>query len=262
MKNIFKIALTVFVTIFCSCSFNSKKKTADTIVKKVIRNLNIVQSTNLVTAQVKFKDTTLIFPEFTVRLHNFDVHGGADGQGEYYYNGDSYEGHSNIDEKKDYWSLNIKKDTAHLKIYGWDHGNTLEIISKDKRDSFKISHNIRVCIIEFTEGKGVSLTIKMPYKFLKDSVNWFFKIPNHNVYDSQSDTAEVKKLLNLKDTSVRHKASDGKIYTYNKLVSYKSKPCDVFAINPTYFKVERYRDGKLVETKFLIIEGADREVAD
>lgn len=261
MKHSFKKALVIFWVVAYSCNSAPKKRPVDSVEKTNLQT-HAVQPQNSKSGKEQPKDTTLVFPAFTIRLHDFDVHGGADGNGKYYYNGDSYEGRSNLDEKKDFWSLNINTNTAHLQVYGWAQSNLIEILPKDKSDNFKISYYNRVSISEFENDKGVRLTINAPYKSFKDSATYFFKIPNGGVYDLTSDTAEVKKLLNLKDTSITYKAIDGKFYTNKDLVIYKHKACNISAISPTYFKIERFNGNKLIETKFLIIEGINSESVD
>ena len=110
MKYIPQTLSLVFLIGLYSCNPASKKQTADSFAKSNLQS-NVVYPKNSANGKEQPKDTILIFPEFTIRLHYFEVHGGADGNGKFYYNGDSYEGHSNLDEKKDYWSLNIKTDT-------------------------------------------------------------------------------------------------------------------------------------------------------
>ena len=100
MKYTLQTLILVFLTGLYSCSSDSRKQTVDSTAKSNLQ-ANVVQPQDSTSGKDQHKDTILVFPEFTVRLHNFDVHGGADGNGKFYYNGDSYEGHSNLDEKKD-----------------------------------------------------------------------------------------------------------------------------------------------------------------
>lgn len=154
----------------------------------------------------------------------------------------------------------VKADTALISedVGDYVRGKLLQIAPKNKKDKFRISYAYHEIISELYQREkhndidwdewaknSVHWEGQSDYKTLKDSVKYFFWLPEAD-YEGYEKIRERK--LNLRDTSV---IEDGEYSTEATLV-YKEKPCTHF-LESLILKIERIRSRKVLETKYIKI---------
>jgi len=262
-KLIVSIALLAEVS---SCHSGSKKIKADTTGKTSIVNA-VNKQTDSTSNNCCFADdnrdtltqaliTKVIFPNFSVKINNSTFEGYRDDNNTFIYRGDK----SDKIDVGNYrmWTLTTQKDTIHLNTddnSGLDIGTT-EILPDNPSDKFEISYSFELSI-DAESGKGGVLWKNMiPYKEIKDSLNYYFNVPDQNgIYDViSSKIKEVKKKFNLKDTTFKKEADNSDYGTYTEDgVIYKNQLCEIPYADIIYLKIDRFIGANLAETKYLII---------
>ena len=254
MRNVLNITGIILACIIISCNSTSKKNTIILPVKDNAKPKTIQSKCTVTLEEAKVDsqtiNTNLVYPQFVVRLHNFCVYESA-GDGNSYYLGDSAEVNIKIDRNK-VWNLSPKTDTTHLLNFNTDFKTTIEVIPTNKADNFKVSYYSKIYIEGFND--KFKLQLSHPYKQLNDSLNYFFKI-SESIYDGYNSPVinEVKNELKLKDTLIKYKTNEGKM-DKTKLLNYKGKPCRISSPSPVYFKIERFKDKRIMDTRFFTIE--------
>lgn len=193
-------------------------------------------------------DTKVMYKNFDVLFHKYETHNSM------YDNTDPYETDGLAD-------VIVTKDTLTINEYGIpdDDRILVQLMPKHKGDQFKVYYTILREVREqydhrrhppFDEWKKTMVNWKgysQPVK-LKDSAVYYYRLPHRDITKEQEN---VKPLLSLRDTAVIVPSEGG---NYASVV-YKDRPAH-FELPWDMLKIERYRDGKLVETKYirLIIE--------
>nr|MBB6138433.1 hypothetical protein [Mucilaginibacter sp. X5P1] len=157
------------------------------------------------------------------------------------------------------WTLTTKTDTVRLNTdddMGLDVGK-IEILPNNKSDRFEISYSFKLEIIAENGKDGILWESMMPYKKIKDSLNYFFTTPEHNNMYSEmgSKIKEIKTKFNLKDTAFKKEAANGDYGTYTEDgVIFKNQLCEIPYTELIYLKIDRFIGNKLTETKYLVID--------
>jgi hypothetical protein len=201
------------------------------------------------------KDTKLYFSNFTINLHNFNAFNKTYGRGDFNYDGDTSQVVLNNNEEDDP-TITAKKDSIGLDQDPESNleDSFIEIIPRNKVDRFKLFYSYEVTLEELfnnttepVNDKNLVKWIGMTkYKQLKDSLNYFFSIPQYKFNDYVEN--EIKTRLNLKDSIIVYPGKPERIAA----LIYKRKPC-VVNPNSICLRVERYVEDKRKDTKFIII---------
>lgn len=208
--------------------------------------------------------TVLFYPNYTVELKGFQISTSLDldpslhlNENVYYDGPPAYKvNNTEIYLDEDRKSYNLKK--------------ILLIKPKNKKDKFKVSFSINqffneilnvtdsIRMIKYDNYKYLSWSEFSQYQYINDSSN-FFKIPKNDEtirYKIESDNIQqLKKKYNLKDTSVTIKVEGGDYEPYDIGISLtKDKKLIQYGLNEfLYLKIERIVNGKIVETRFIIL---------
>ncbi|WP_461451884.1 hypothetical protein [Mucilaginibacter sp.] len=260
MNHIIKIGLLASIIGIYSC--HSPNKVVKTDTSKVIDTINKITTTQISSESTEVdRDTSnnpllskIIFPDFSIRLNNIAFITYKSGNNKYTHNGDT------IDTRNyKVWILSTKSDTIHLKTDD-DKGLNLgkiEIVPKNKSDRFEISYSFKLAIIA-ENGKNDTLwQSMMSYKKTEDSLNYFFKSPEHNyIYSEEGKKInEIKKRFNLRDTTFKKEADNGDYGTYmDDGVIFKNQLCEIPYTTLLYLKIDRFIEDRLAETKYLVVD--------
>lgn len=212
---------------------------------------------NLKNQITKGISTRLIFKNYIVKLHDFNVFNKTYGVGGLNYNGDTSQVKLEINEND---VINIIAIKDSVSLYDDPDGDfkIFEIIPKDKSDVFRYFCSYQVTLNKFRGDVNNSSDSDIKntwvgmtnYKELKDSLHYFFNVGKFEIDKAMSK--EIKGRLNLKDSIV--------IDNHEKInvLIYKHKPC-LMNFNFICFRIERYRNHKLQDTKFINIVNQDHE---
>jgi hypothetical protein len=269
MKLILTPVLFLSVVFTYSCGSSEQKvevkKIDDTIVTET--PLPEPDTTHYETEEEKKEDslrkpgdTKIIFPEYSVLIHDFKIYDRFDENGKLKYDIDSKEVTFNSHEGKTV-ALTMLQDTFHTSnnTNSSFFENKIEIIPHHKDDQFKIDFSYQVVVYQMDDAAFTNNDPKKEkvfarwygmtdYTTLKDSIGYFFVMPN-GVYDDSFLTNDVKKKIHLRDTSIIYHRE----YEEVAKVIYKGKPCGINA-NATYLRIKRFNQNKLLETKFIRID--------
>jgi hypothetical protein len=189
------------------------------------------------------KDTRIVFLHFVINLHDYRVHD-LDGT----YDGDSSEVKLNIDDDNT-WTVIAKKDSLNL----WGNpdnaftNNLVEIIPRNKTDSFKVSYWFNVSLKGRSDKNPVNWIGRTESGKLKDSAGYFFRVPK-KAYDNDLEKTFQKK-LHLRDTLITYADEYG---TEKEIdLMYKNVPC-VFSMVDICLRIDRFAKGKLSGIKYLV----------
>jgi hypothetical protein len=150
---------------------------------------------------------------------------------------------------------------------GWYiDGQTISAKSKNNDDKFEISIALEIYTRKFIDYEHtphdkwaeleknyidyVYLTKYFPLEKVNENI---FKMPYRDTILSFNYRDEIKKIHNFQDTAITIPQEMGSIY-----IDYK-KDGLFFYNDPLYYriKINRYRYGEIIETKFIIIEITD-----
>ncbi len=261
MNYITKVGLSAIIISIYSCHTPKKASTTDTTkvidtAKKSITAQPVPQPADV------DRDTSseplmtkVIFPDFSVKVNNSAFSDYKDNNSKFTSSGDTI-------DIRNYrmWTLSAKTDTVHLNTddgMGLDIGK-IEILPNNKSDRFEISYSFKMEIVAENRKDGTLWSSMIPYKPIKDSINYFFSIPTQNNMDIEmgSKIKEIKKKLNLKDTSFKKEADNSDYGTYTEDgVIFKNQLCEEIQYSDfIYLKIDRFTGSKLAETKYLVID--------
>jgi hypothetical protein len=261
MNYITKIGLpTLIIVGLYSCHTPNKVAKADTTktvdtAKKSIDVQPVAQPTDVDRdTSTQPLMTKVIFPDFSIKVNNTTFSDYKDNNSKFTYFGDSI----NIRNYK-MWTLSTKTDTVRLNTddgMGLDIGK-IEILPNSKSDRFEISYSFKLDIVAENRKNGTLWGSMMPYKPIKDSLNYFFSTPTHNNMYAEmgSKIEEIKKKFNLKDTSFKKEADNGDYGTYTEDgVIFRNQLCEIPYSDLIYLKIDRFTGNRLMETKYLVID--------
>lgn len=229
-----------------------------------------IAASNTQDDDLKQKNTSFIYPGYTIKLHNFNVFNDTFGNSPSNYNGD--ESQVVLSQTDDgLTTIRIKKDSININD---DPNNDLErciiqIISSDKKDSFKIYYISEIELskliphksYEYTESSGPSSfiteatnkKITSSYKLLIPYAKYFYHIPKIEslIYEENEGPVfkEIKTKLHAQERIITDKLAHEKI----RVLMYQNK---LYTLNPKgiCFRIERYVNGKCKSTKYLEID--------
>jgi len=267
MKFITKITLLIFISGVYSCHSGSKKIKAYTTHVMAHQQADSTKTDSAINNNLSLgvRDTSqplitkVIFSDFSVKVNNSAFENFSNNNIEFTYSGDKI-------DVRNYrmWTITPKTDTVFLNTddgMGLDIGK-IEILPNNKSDKFEISYSFKLQIVAENEKDGILWESMMPYKKIKDSLNYFFSTPEHNNMYSEMGLKikEIKKKLNLKDTAFKKEAanSDYGIYTEDGVI-FKNQLCKIPYIELIYLKIDRFIENKLAETKYLVIDFSNPE---
>jgi len=260
MNYIAKIGLSALIIGIYSCHSPNKLTKTDTTkivdtAKKPITAQTIPQPTDVDRdTSTQPLMTKVIFPDFSVKVNNTKFNDYKDDNTKLTYSGDTI-------DIRNYrmWTLSTKTDTVYLYTddgMGLDIGK-IEILPNSKLDRFEISYSFKLEIVAENRKDGTLWGSMMPYKPIKDSLNYFFSTPTHNNMYAEmgSKIEEIKKKFNLKDTSFKKEADNGDYGTYTEDgVIFRDQLCEIPYSDLIYLKIDRFTGSKLTETKYLVID--------
>jgi len=255
MKIVFNIVLVAFSVMLYSCSSDSSKKhdtnsfDQQAFIAELRDSLNgnvAVQDTDEWNRWA-VQDTTvnlkkILFPAFVLKIKDFHVECGNGGLNLY----DTLAMKMDFDRQKKL-TISAKSDTIRLPTFG-DLGNMLlELTPHGKKDQFKLFYFYQYRITQKDDGKYVdNISNGIP---LNDSVHIFFRFPRF----PKDPTNEIKGKLNVTD-SIK-KMEDGGEFGKVEETYYRADGKLVFiGIQNTCIRIEKYQDGKFVESKILVFQ--------
>jgi hypothetical protein len=243
--NKFKFAILIFLAI-SACKFSDSKETEHK--QKVHRATNSdLKNTSIDAGQptVRTDDTTvnlkkIIFSTFDLKIKDFAVVYGLNGIDV----GDSTREKLDFDKNKNL-TITEKTDTIGLSIEDKLDNKLIEIIPHEKNDRFKVSYCYQYTI-EYEKRGAIYVTDTTAYKPLKDSSNFFFRIP---LFEHISPLNEIKARIKVTDSVVKTVTGD---YGESKYTAYKVKgKLVVISAMDICFKIERFQNNSLKETKVI-----------
>jgi hypothetical protein len=222
-------------------------------------------------------NTTFCYPIFDIRFYNYSFQETRKNENEsasqYPYSNDDTLNITFI-ERDGVFYMYPKFDTLKLveEVFNDLDTTLVQIIPKNKFATFKISISIKQIIHEQFDNREFITDENMyskeyneaylnweptavrwegwtPYKEIKDSLSYYFRMPLLTTYDY---IPEIKKELDLRDTLVSMKNLGD--YGGDDIANlvYKNKPC-YFDIDKGILKIECFVDGKMVDRKFISI---------
>jgi hypothetical protein len=264
MKLIFKLTLLACIVGEYSCHSTAKKVKIDTTSGATYQQLSSPANADFSPPEDDIDTlkqpirSKLIFPNFSIILDSIKFSGYRD-----YDNNDKfvYSGDTTIEKvnTKNHmrWTLTTAKDTAYL---GTDDerrslsNSKIELIPKSKADNFEISYCFKVRITTEYGKNNILWESMTPYKKIKDSLTYFYRLPSEQVYYDK-ELKDVKRKLKLKDTIFKKQAANQDYGIYDEAgVIFKNQLCEIENSEIIYLKIDRYNENKLIETKYLVVD--------
>ena len=208
-----------------------------------------VNDTKNNTVELRTDDTTIdlekiIFSNFDLKIKNFQIVYGVNG-----FNRTDYpDEHINYHNDK-FVTITEKADTIVLSVENELDNKLIEIIPQNKSDQFRISY----CYyyqIEYEKGGAVYINDTTSYKPIKDSANFFFRMPRFII-----PINEIKDRLKITDSVIKKGSGDYGDYEYPAYI-VKGKSLVISRTN-IGLKIERLKNKTVTEAKFMIFSDFD-----
>jgi hypothetical protein len=248
MRHISKFWLSIFLGCLISCKSKPAKQlildsASISSVKSATQKSESAQSSSIDKNWLRTDDTTftvekIVFPNFDLKIKNFEVVVGM--------NGINYAitPQEKIDFNKNQTiTITENTDTSGFSIEDNLDNKLIEIAAHEKSDQFKVFYCYEY-IIEYEKGGAVYIKDTTTYKPIKDSAYFFFRTPQFI-----SPTNEIKTRLKVTDSIIKKGSGDYGEYQYPVYV-VKGKSLVISNAN-ICLKIERFRNNALVETKLI-----------